>query len=307
MKCTSCNHLNKDSALFCVECGAPFYKKCSKCNTDSLVSYKFCPKCGNAFDIQKEKLSRYLSKLTFVDDLSTRCGRNGRTAKGLLLARKNNLYGVFNISTATLVIPCEYENTTALELNTHILLKKNNKWYIYNPVTGQRMNNDSFDDIKQDDFGYFVEVKRNDLWGVVSCTNGNYVIPCEYDSLEWSGSNAFNAEKNGLWGCIRYSDLGHRITVPFEYFKLDTHGHWDKPSPSQHISGKWGVIDNNGKIIIDFIYDEIEYQVDFCRSLYFYRKLNKWGSFYSGGSCGRDIIHPCIYTYEDIKRNYWRY
>jgi hypothetical protein len=168
------------------------------------------------------------------------------------------------------------------------------------------MNDDSFEEIKKDDFGYFVWVKHNGYWGVVSCSNGRYVIPPEYDSLEWSGNRCCNAEKNGLWGCIMYSDFGHSITVPFEYLKLCTYGHWDKPGPSQHRSGKWGVILNSGKILIDFAYDEIEYQVNFCRSLYFLRQGTQWGSFYSGGAGYRNIIVPCRYTKDYVKKNYWR-
>ncbi|MBR5333338.1 MAG: zinc ribbon domain-containing protein, partial [Alistipes sp.] len=62
MKCYSCNHTNPSSSRFCVECGAPFFKRCGNCGEESLFSNKFCPNCGNAYDVKLDALTRFNRK-----------------------------------------------------------------------------------------------------------------------------------------------------------------------------------------------------------------------------------------------------
>ena len=298
MKCYSCNHINKDYARFCVECGAPFYKTCNNCGKESLFSNKFCPNCGNAFNIQLDALTRYKRKLIFYDLIVTY-----KIIDNLVVVKKNGLYGIFNISMQNLIIPCEYEGC---EFNSSdfIFLEKNNKWDIYNPSTGNKIGKDSFEEIEKEDNRPFACVKRNGLWGMVFCKNGKYVIDPNYEVLKianWHNSRKL-AKKDGLWGCIEYSENSNsKITIPFEFLELDTFATEDKPRPSQHKNKKWGVILSDGTKILDFEYDEIIYHEPFGHSLYHLRKGNLWGVFYSGGRYSKDIFYHCIHTKEELK------
>lgn len=300
MKCHSCNHINKDSARFCVECGAPFYKTCNNCGKESLFSNKFCPDCGNAFNIQLDALTRYKRKLYFYDLILTY-----NIIDNLVVVKKNELYGIFNISMQNLIIPCEYED---FELNSKdfIFLKKNNKWNIYNPSTGNKISKDSFEEIDSIGRPSFKSVKRNGLWGVISCKNGRYNVLPNYEKIEITANYCENivlAKKDSLWGAIEYSENSSaKITIPFEYQILKTFTTEDKPRPSQHKNGKWGVIMSNGSKILDFEYDEIIYQEPFGHSLYYLRKGNLWGLFYSGGHYSKDIFYPCVYTKEKLNK-----
>ena len=69
--------------------------------------------------------------------------------------------------------------------------------------------------------------------------------------------------------------------------------------PSEHRSGKWGVITQLGKIVIEFEYDEIEYHEPFGHSLYYLRKNDKWGLYCEGKR------FPCTYTKEEVKKLKW--
>lgn len=297
MKCNSCNHINKDSALFCVECGSPFYKKCPNCNTDSLVSYKFCPNCGGAFDMKLDALNRYKRKLVFFESVYT-YGKVG----SLVLVKRNKLYGIFNYSTLTLILPCEFESYD-LFTKDYVFLRKNNNWYMYHPLTGSLLCDDSFEEVRNIDYQDFVQVKRKGLWGILSLSSRSYAIYPQYLKFAYAGyGRKVLAEKDGLWGCVEYSDNFNPIcTIPFEYLSLDTAEFEDCPRPSQHKNQKWGVIRSNGKKLISFEYDEIEYHEPFGRSLYYLRKGNSWGMFRSGGRFDEDVFLPCDYTKERIK------
>lgn len=299
MKCNSCNHINKDSALFCVECGSPFYKKCTNCNTNSLISYKFCPNCGNAFDLKIDALNRYKHKLVFFEHVYT-YGAVGN----LVIVKNNNSYGIFNISTQRLVITCDYDSFD-LFTKDYVFLKKNNGWYMYHPLTGSLICNDAFEKEQKVDYEEFAEVKCKGFWGILSLKSGSYAVYPRYEKFHYAGVRARQilAYKDGLWGCIEYSDNSSPVCrIPFEYLTLNTAEHEDKPRPSQHKNQKWGVIRYNGDKILDFEYDEILYHEPFGMSLYELRKGNSWGLFRSGGRYSKDVFHPCIYTKEQIKK-----
>jgi len=49
MRCTSCNHDNRDTAKFCEACAATLRRRCTKCNAELRLTAKFCNECGQAF------------------------------------------------------------------------------------------------------------------------------------------------------------------------------------------------------------------------------------------------------------------
>lgn len=296
MKCYSCNHTNPSSSRFCVECGAPFFKRCGNCGDESLFSNKFCPNCGNAFDVKLDALTRYKRKLTFFDFVETY-----KIVGTLVAVRKNNLYGVFDFSSQNLVIPCEYEDYEFCSKD-FIVLKKNNRWYTYNPSTGNKIYNSLFEEIVVDDCKEFARVKQDGVWGIISCVQNNYLIYPQYEEFGTAGRyNYILAKKDGLWGCIEFSENSRpAITIPFEYTKLDTFATEDKPRPSCHKNNKWGVILVGGQKILDFEYDEIEYHEPCGHSLYYLRKGSLWGLYFSGGRYDKDVSFPCIYTRDQL-------
>lgn len=298
MKCNFCNHINKDSALFCVECGSPFYKKCPHCNGSSLISYKFCPNCGSAFDAKVDALNRYKHKLVFFDVILNEINYDC-SIKKYAIVRKDNLYGVFNTSTLTLIIPCEFESYKE-EFWGCVFLKDSYGWYIYQISTGTKVFSNAFEDVHPISGAPFVGVKRNGLWGIVSCKNGSYLINPQYDTIDFTPFIT-RAKKGGFWGLIKYNEnKSPEVIIPFEYLDLSISTNCDQPHPSQHRNKKWGVFSRNGNKILDFEYDEILYSEPFGHSLYYLRKGSLWGLYYSGGDYDKDTFYPCAYTKEQL-------
>ncbi|MEK7397017.1 MAG: adenylate/guanylate cyclase domain-containing protein, partial [Candidatus Poribacteria bacterium] len=47
MKCPKCQHVNRDGAKFCEECGEKLQLKCSNCGAELKPQAKFCDECGS--------------------------------------------------------------------------------------------------------------------------------------------------------------------------------------------------------------------------------------------------------------------
>ena len=46
MKCSACQHDNREGAKFCEECAAPLKRACSRCGCELRPTAKFCDDCG---------------------------------------------------------------------------------------------------------------------------------------------------------------------------------------------------------------------------------------------------------------------
>lgn len=300
MKCPICKSENDSSAHFCVECGTPFFKKCSSCQSETVITAKFCPRCGKAFDMKNDALERYKRKLNFYDWLFI--GENKRGAFARI--QTNDKWGVINLRSFTQVIPCEFDNfkdaSSIYHFDTsYILLKKDDRWHLYEPFTGRKITNDTFEECKIEDNynGCHIRVKKEGLWGRISGETGNYILYPRYEELTYDN----HAKLNGYWGLVKGDEYSRtKIVIPFEYIKLETSCDNDKPRPSQHKNGKWGVILSYGEKLIEFEYDEIKYYEPFGHSLYYLRKGSLWGLYYSD-IFDKDKFFPCQYSYDELK------
>lgn len=175
-----------------------------------------------------------------------------------------------------------------------ILVKKNGKWGLINPLTGIIICDFIYDDIAQIRECYNNEkgeiaVYSNGLWGKIDCA-GNIILPIIYDDI----SSCDRVKYQGLWGCVRN---GEQI-VPCEYIKLGGGVVWGDNSykalePSQYKDGKWGIIEDNGRICLEFEYDEIHTVDDYVFEI---RKGDKWGILYYS-----ELI-PCEFSLDEIKK-----
>lgn len=182
-----------------------------------------------------------------------------------------------------------------------ILVKKNSKWGLVNPLTGIKICDFIYDDISQleEDFeneNGEVIVYSNDLCGKID-GDGNIILPIIYDEIRSRG----RVKYQGLWGCVRN---GEQI-IPCEYIKLGGGYEWGEEDkyethnkPSQHKNGKWGVIDADGRISLEFEYDEIKIKYDV---IFVMRKGDKWGCLY-----GREFT-PCEYSLKEIEKKCYSY
>lgn len=119
------------------------------------------------------------------------------------------------------------------------------------------------------------------LWGVKGL-DGRKIIPFQYDAIEYWSDNLYKVEVNNKWGIIRIPQGNYLLNIEYDRIdnlkegkatitkdsiirSIDKNGN-DVAQESiplkgglkkTKISGKWGIIDNEGNIIIPHSYDEI--------------------------------------------------
>src|SRR5437870_4895689 len=50
MSCSKCQHVSRDGAKFCEECGTPLGRTCPMCTHPVLDTAKYCSECGHGLD-----------------------------------------------------------------------------------------------------------------------------------------------------------------------------------------------------------------------------------------------------------------
>jgi len=273
---------------------------CKHCGSEIDKNYVFCWHCGKRVN----PISGVVFNNSFHND--------DINAYTVLCYSKSGEYLIGNLGVGfvildkdkkKLVIDTIFEDIIiqGRENVDSVLVKKNGKWGLVNPLKGIIICDFIYDDISMLEEDYDsgkgeITVYSNDLCGKIDC-DGNIILPIIYDEIRSRG----RVKYQGLWGCVRN---GEQI-IPCEYIKLGGGDEWWEPNkygienePSQHKNGKWGVIDKNGRIILEFEYDEIKVVYEF---LYEMRKGDMWGCL-----CGRKFT-PCEYSLKEIEKICYSY
>ena len=113
-------------------------------------------------------------------------------------------------------------------------------------------------ELKYDDIGILEEelipVKINNKYGYIDNT-GTEIIKPIYDYLFYDGFSLILACKDGLTGFI---NTNNNTVIDFKY-QLDTRmGFYERDYSLAKLNNKYGIIDKQGRTIIDFIYDDIK-------------------------------------------------
>ncbi|WP_298073665.1 zinc ribbon domain-containing protein [uncultured Bacteroides sp.] len=289
MKCITCGAENQNTAKYCLECGSPLFKKCDYCLTQTSINAKFCPYCGKQFKNHSIEVIKYKNKLTFYDYIFIESTPLGKYIKAI----DNHRYTLLDIKTCSPIFDYIFEDVgTQKDYQNFCFVKKNGKWAIVNPISGKLVTDFVYDAYRTNDHaGSEFRVLRNEKWGKVDANSGKTTVPHIYDDIEYDD----RVKQNGYWGWLN----SRGKSIPCEYIKLSSYVFSDNIRPSQHKSGKWGVINRGGEIIINFDYDEITYHEPFGHSLYYLRKGNLWGLYCDGKQ------YPCNYTLEEVKKLKW--
>lgn len=290
MKCLKCNSNNSDTSKYCCECGAPLLKKCNECGSICSINAKFCPQCGKRFDDIKIDIIKYQNKLTFHDYVFIKKAHSG----SYIIVIDKGVIQILNIYSLKPTFDYTFDSWDydQKDYQDFTFLRRNGKWGIVNAVTGKLITDFIYDDyLRNDHAGTEFRMKQNNLWGKVDALTGKTMVPFIYEKIEFDD----RVKYHGYWGWL----TDHVLSIPCEYINLSSYRFSDNIYPSEHRSGKWGVITQLGKIVIEFEYDEIEYHEPFGHSLYYLRKNDKWGLYCEGKR------FPCTYTKEEVKKLKW--
>jgi len=181
---------------------------------------------------------------------------------------KNNKFGFIDI-TGKIVIPLKYEDAgCVLENSTVFPVKLNGKWGLINENENIIIPFE-YDDIEVEPNGklYYSIIKYGNINENPSCntyglvdTEGQIIIPCEYNHLcpnkKSLCAGTITNDKQELYGLIDYNN--NKITELI-YDKM-----YDYSQEGLYVvklNGKWGFIDETGKVVVDFQYYKVEH---FC-------------------------------------------
>jgi hypothetical protein len=198
---------------------------------------------------------------------------------GLALSAKDNKYGLIDKTGLEIVPPVSSERFYFSEGLARI--KKGGKWG-YIDKTGKEVIPFIFDYTHSSFVDGLAIVEKNDKFGVID-KNGKNIIPLIYDYI--AGYDNFfhvrnSKKKYGL------SDKNGKKITPIIY--EDIGYFFSENLIKVRKNGKYGYLDNSGRVIIDFKFDDADW---FSEGLASAGKNNKYGYI---DKTGREVI-PFIY------------
>lgn len=167
------------------------------------------------------------------------------------------------------LLPFRFEDSNQLDSIT-FAVKEKGKWGLYNKNKDELIIPYTYEDI---DYCYgcttrgnYIFAQKNGKWGVVSFQN-EVLVPFEYDhehmnmrSDEWIESLYKNNQKMSINLKTKKVEIDTCECLPGEdVSSLDTQL---GPFTGQRRNGKWGLVNKAGKLILDHVYDDINYYND---------------------------------------------
>ena len=206
----------------------------------------------------------------------------------LIKIKSGDLYGVMDTDGKWLLqLNLKYIGEEREEM---VALKGNNKKWGFMNSKGELSIPLQYDNVNSFYDG-IAEVEHNNKWGFID-KKGEVVIPLMYEGVRYSSLGLIPAKLNGKWGYINHKNetviqFQYDIATSFNFNNaqpgtaeviknnasgvIDSQGKTVIPCQYQRLywrsgyykakqQGKWGVLSPNGKIIHDFLYDELDIQ-----------------------------------------------
>jgi hypothetical protein len=162
--------------------------------------------------------------------------------------QKNDKWGIVDIITGKIIIPCEYDKLSWLNDDYDGETIWNNQILIY-------------DELEADEQELLIKAEKDGKCGVFNM-KGKSIMLCKYDDIilenDYDEICFLMAKHEGKWGVF---DIDGEIILSCAYDEMGVHWNddykWEHYLLSVKKNGKWGVINMDGKIIVPFDYDKI--------------------------------------------------
>lgn len=196
-----------------------------------------------------------------------------------------------------------------------VIFKKDNKYGIMS-LTGEMLIEAQYDSLKEAKVGMFIARSAN-LYGIISI-NRDSKLGFDYSSIVYNEkADIFIAENGNLNASILNGNLEVKaqgllveLNTDKGYFKLrvdDSYKYYnfkfEEKQEAEIFStrtlflskkdGKYGYVDKNGKVIVDYLYDDATEQNDY--GFVAIKKDGKWGSIDSKGN----VVQEPTYNLDD--------
>ncbi|MDG1175457.1 MAG: WG repeat-containing protein [Flavobacteriales bacterium] len=198
-----------------------------------------------------------------------------REEKFGITLHKDALLGLLDYSGKLLFEPTYERISTINDDHKTIILKKQDLYSLYNMTEGfiykENIKNiyslypgfskyfvlDKTKLKKFEEVSIFAICDTNDTYGVYNFKNSNTIIPYEYQSINQRDNNHFIVKKNGKYGLI---NIDNTVILDFEYDSLSFQNNEitdDLTTIVAKKGNKYGLIDFKGNMLTDYIYEEI--------------------------------------------------
>lgn len=289
MYCTNCGKELPNDANFCSYCGKQVFNTQSDTYPHShLIFYDnyraYRIKDSVFLIVEKNEKSAILDgkTLTLLTDFEFDYIHEIEDVSDCVVARvcKGGKLGIINVISREIMVPCIYDYiSTSVSCPYYRIIEINNKYGTIDKYGNEILP--CIYDYMEDYLGKdYYKVKINNEFGVLDkyC---NEIVPCIYEEIAKSGRK-FIVKKNNLWGIYDGADTTKCI---YDYLSLDE-------CPSK-LKGKYGLLDDNGKIILDFVYDEINFVE--ATGLGHWYCIFKKGEYYGCYYKRYGVLTECIY------------
>ena len=202
---------------------------------------------------KNEDLFKEYSKVEAIDNFDSK--QNIWYEDDVLRVEKDGKYGLINFEGKE-VLPCDYDEITALKgVTNNLLVKKDGKVGLVNEK-GQTIVNTEYKDIKTLKEGYkneYIIVNDNNQYGIIS-TTGTVIIEPKYEDVKYlNNSEMFAIKDAGVWKLI---NKDNQILIDGGYDNIiEAKGE----NVVVEKGGKYGVVTTKNEEKIPVEYEQIKY------------------------------------------------
>ncbi len=202
---------------------------------------------------KNEEIFKEYSKVEAIDNFDSK--QNIWYEDDVLRVEKDGKYGLINFEGKE-VLPCDYDEITALKgVTNNLLVKKDGKVGLVNEK-GQTIVNTEYKDIKTLKEGYkneYMIVNDNNQYGIIS-TTGTVIIEPKYEDVKYlNNSEMFAIKDAGVWKLI---NKDNQILIDGGYDNIiEAKGE----NVVVEKGGKYGVVTTKNEEKIPVEYEQIKY------------------------------------------------
>lgn len=202
---------------------------------------------------KNEEIFKEYSKVEAIDNFDSK--QNIWYEDDVLRVEKDGKYGLINFEGKE-VLPCDYDEITALKgVTNNLLVKKDGKVGLVNEK-GQTIVNTEYKDIKTLKEGYkneYIIVNDNNQYGIIS-TTGTVIIEPKYEDVKYlNNSEMFAIKDAGVW---KLTNKDNQILIDGGYDNIiEAKGE----NVVVEKGGKYGVVTTKNEEKIPVEYEQIKY------------------------------------------------
>ena len=194
-----------------------------------------------------------------------------RSLFGVYVVYSNNKVGMVDIN-GHILLPCVYDDIIENDSKKSVLLKRNNHYGLYFLPNKSSIPCD-YDKISILGDGEYASILKDNKYGL--SYQGSIVSQFTFESIKCDWYGLPIVQLGGLFGLYNQNEL----TIPCNYTSIDCRPYGGRLYICC-INGKFGVLNAVGTIVLDFVYDKIDYGEPFGRKKYYLEQNGKKGAYY---------------------------